>query len=280
MCCWLRLPGRRDALAHKFQKFFARQGEIFFRQYRFAEMHFNFSQAADGMKRSGFRGDQLHIFDEHRHDGQARFLRDEIDSRLAWADVDAIAARAFGKNEQMKIFSATAKFLQLADASGIQFPAFDEKTDFAAQDFFQPGSVPDIFVAQRQDGIAAGTPAQPAEQNCVEQADVVGDEQIFLRRLQTVQAVRPAQIREGEKKRRAKTQHGLDEFPTSRDSIIFLHDSRQSYFAFLVCCNKLSSSCVSFKNAGCSASAFSNDCAASSFRFNASNARPRNAAFW
>ena len=136
MCCWLRLLGRHDALLHQFKKFFAREGEIFFRQNRLAKMNLDFTKTSDGMKHAVFRGDALHVFVEHRHKGEARFLRDEINPGLAWTDVDAVAARAFGKHEQMKIFSGAAKFLQLADASGIQFPALNKKTDLTAQDFF------------------------------------------------------------------------------------------------------------------------------------------------
>src|SRR2546425_3488939 len=48
------------------------------------------------------------------------------------------------------------------------------------------------FVSQHQDGIAAGTPAQRAQQDGVQQADVVDDKQIPPLGAQALQAVRPA----------------------------------------------------------------------------------------
>src|SRR5437588_6802287 len=70
-CCWPRLK-RHNFLAHKLDKFFARQRQITRWHDRFAEVHLHLAQARNRMEPSGFGRDQLHVVEEHRNDWHAR----------------------------------------------------------------------------------------------------------------------------------------------------------------------------------------------------------------
>jgi hypothetical protein len=90
------------------------------------------------METPGFCGNELHVFEENRDHWEARFLGDVIETRLTWPDAQSVAARALGKNNQVKFARGAAKFLQFADAAGIEFAAFEKKTDPAAENAFDP----------------------------------------------------------------------------------------------------------------------------------------------
>ena len=118
-------------------------------------MDFNFPQAADRMKSPSFCGNGLHVFEEDGNHRKARFLGDVIEARLTWADADTVAACAFRKNDEVKIACGTAKLLQFADAARIEFAAFEEEADAAAENAFEPGGVPDGFVAENENRITS-----------------------------------------------------------------------------------------------------------------------------
>ena len=65
-----------NLLPNKLNEFLARLGEIVFRRDGFAELDFHFANAAEGMEAARLGRDQLHVCDEDRDYGQARFLRD------------------------------------------------------------------------------------------------------------------------------------------------------------------------------------------------------------
>ena len=67
-------------------------------------------------------------------------------------------------------------------------------------------------LAVHDDGITFRTPAQGAEQDGVEQADMIADKKITLLRIEPLHAARATQVGQGEKKSRTKAQTPLDEF--------------------------------------------------------------------
>ena len=107
----------------------------------------------------------------------ARFLRDEINPLLAFRDIDTVAARALGKHDEVGGMTGARKGLQFLDAPRIQFAAFDEEADLTAQYPLDPRRVPDGFIAQHRNGDRPSAPGDRAEQDGVEQADMVADEQ-------------------------------------------------------------------------------------------------------
>jgi hypothetical protein len=139
---------------------------------------FDLSQAADGMEAAGFSGDKLHVFEEDGNHGETRFLGDIVEARLTRTNANAIAARAFRKNDEVKSGGGAAKALEFADASRIEFAAFEQKANAAAENALDPGGMPDGFVAENEDWVAAGTPAKAAKQNGIKQTDVVADEEV------------------------------------------------------------------------------------------------------
>jgi hypothetical protein len=64
--------------------------------------------------------------------------------------------------------------------------------------------MPDAFIAEYQNRIIPRAPAQAANQNGVEQADVITDEKITAARAQAFQTTRSAQVRKAEEKMRAQ----------------------------------------------------------------------------
>ncbi len=112
-----------------------------------AEVDFDLSQAADQMKTTRLGRNKLHVLEEDGDDWQARFVGDVIDARLAGTDANTIAASAFGKNHEVKFAGGAAKVLKFANASGIEFAAFEEEPDPTAKNPFNPGGMPDGFVA-------------------------------------------------------------------------------------------------------------------------------------
>ena len=116
-------------------------------------MDFDFAEPTDGMKAAGFCGNELHVFEENRNHCEARFLGDVIEAWLARADADAVATRAFRKDDEVKFIRGSTKFLQFANTAGIEFAAFEQKADAAAENPFDPGSMPDGFVAENKNGI-------------------------------------------------------------------------------------------------------------------------------
>jgi hypothetical protein len=132
------------------------------------------------METARFCGDELHVSKENGDHRQARFLGDVIESGLARTDANAVASGAFRENDEVKLAGSTAKFLKFPDAARVEFATFEEKTDAAAENAFDPGGVPDGLVPENENGIASRAPAKPAKQNGVQQADVIADEKVAL----------------------------------------------------------------------------------------------------
>src|SRR5260221_5653097 len=119
-----------------------------------------------------------------------------------------------------------------------------------------------MFVPQDENRIISGAPGQRAEQNRVEQADVIADQKIRLIPPQAIQTVDAAQVRQGKEAVRAQTEQRLDEHQPSRDAqmVRLDHDSTEwpasiirlfaLYFAARACLSKSASCCFSAKNAG------------------------------
>lgn len=217
---WLRI---RNLLPNELNKFLAGQGEIVFRRDGFAELNFHFVKAAEGMEAASLGGDQLHVGNEDRHDGDARFLRDEINPRLTGGHVHAVAARAFGKHDEMKFFARATEGLEFLDAIGIHLAAFEQESGRAAEEFSEPRGVPDVFVAEHENRIATRTPAQGAEQDGVKQADVVDGEKVALLRIEAVQSARAAQIWQGEEQGCAQAEPPLHESQCRRNAGMCRH---------------------------------------------------------
>lgn len=131
----LRLARRErpgNGAADEVGEFFARHLQVRFRRDGRAEVDFNFAKSADGMEPAIFSGNKLHIFEEDRNHRQTRFLGDIVEARLTRADAQAVAAGAFRKNDEVKLAGA-AKFLELADASRVEFSALEEESNAAAE---------------------------------------------------------------------------------------------------------------------------------------------------
>jgi hypothetical protein len=128
-----------------------------------AEVDLDFSQTANGMEAARFCRHKLHIFEEDWDHREPGFLGDVVKARLARTHANAVAARPFGKHHEVKVAGSPAKILKFANATGIKLSAFEKKADAAAEDSFDPGAVPDRFVAQNEDGVTSGTPAKPAQ---------------------------------------------------------------------------------------------------------------------
>ena len=90
-----RRSQRRNPLANKLGKLFARQRKICRWLDRLAEVNLDFAPAGERVKPPGLRRDKLHVADEDRNDRHAGFPRDEIQASLAGSDVNTIATRAF-----------------------------------------------------------------------------------------------------------------------------------------------------------------------------------------
>jgi hypothetical protein len=150
-----------------------------------------------------FCRNELHVFEKDGDHGKARFLGDVIETRLTGADAKTVAPSAFGKNDEVKFVRGAAKFLEFANAPRIEFAAFEKKANAAAENPFNPGVVPDGFVAQNKNRITTRTPAESAEQNGVEEADVIADEKVPLRSIEAVEPMGSAQIWNTERKIRA-----------------------------------------------------------------------------
>jgi hypothetical protein len=99
---------------------------------------FDFFQPAEWVEAAGFGRDKLHVFEEDRDHGEAGLLSDVVEAGLARADVKAIAASAFGKNNQMKVSGSTAKVLKFTNAAGIEPAAFEKEADAAAEEPLNP----------------------------------------------------------------------------------------------------------------------------------------------
>lgn len=123
----------RNLLPHKLNEFLTGQGEILFRRDGFAELDFHFVQAAKGMEAAGLGGDQLHVGDEDGHDRNARFLRDEINPRLTGGHVHAVAARAFGKHDEMEVLARASESLEFREAIEIHFAALEQEANPTAE---------------------------------------------------------------------------------------------------------------------------------------------------
>lgn len=132
------------------------------------------------MEAAGFSRNGLHVFEEDGDHWKASFLGDVVKTWLAGADSNAVASSAFGKNDEVKLGGCAAKILEFANAPRVKFTAFEKKADAAAEKSLKPGGMPDGFITENQYRIAPGAPAQTAQQNGVEQADVVADKQIAL----------------------------------------------------------------------------------------------------
>lgn len=76
--------------------------------------------------------------------------------------------------------------------------------------------MPDGFIAEDQNGVATGTPAEPAQKDCVEEANVVTDEEVTLSCIEPVEAMGSAHERKAEGKVCANAEQSLngDEFAT------------------------------------------------------------------
>ena len=143
-------------------------------------MDFDFAYPADGMEAARFGRDELHVFEENGDHREARFLRDVVEAGLARANADTVSTRAFWKNDEVKFTGGASKVLKFANTAGIEFATFEQETNAAAEKALSPGVVPDSLVAENKNGITTGTPTESAEQNRIEQADVVADEKVAL----------------------------------------------------------------------------------------------------
>ena len=68
-----------------------------------------------------------------------------------------------------------------------------------AQEAFDPGSVPHVPVAQDENGIIAGPPAEPAQQDGIKQAHMIAGEQVSPVWIESIEAGDLACIRQAEK---------------------------------------------------------------------------------
>jgi hypothetical protein len=141
---------------------------------------FHFAESAKRMEAAGLGRDELHVFEENGDHREARFLRDVVEAGLARSNTDTVAASALGKNDEVKFTGCSAKVPEFANASGIKFATFEEEANAAAEKALSPRVVPDSLVAENKNGITTGTPTESAEQNRIEQADVVADEKVAL----------------------------------------------------------------------------------------------------
>jgi len=167
----------------------------------------DFANPADGMEAARFSRNELHVFEEDRDHWKSSFLGDVVKPRLAGANANAIAARAFRKNDKVKLARCAAEVLEFANAARVEFAAFEKKADAAAENSLKPGGMPDGFIAQNQNWKTPGTPAETAEQNGVQQADVVADKEIPLLGTQPLQAVHPPQVGKREAQISAHAEH-------------------------------------------------------------------------
>src|ERR1041385_667898 len=71
--------------------------------------------------------------------------------------------------------------------------------------------MPNVFITEDKEGITAGTPAEAAKKDRVEQADVIGGKEISLVRIEPLEAVRFAQIRQAKQCITADAQQRLHE---------------------------------------------------------------------
>lgn len=97
-----------------------------------AEVDFDFAESADGMEAAALGGNELHVFEEHGDDWQASFLGDVVEAGLAGADAKAIAASAFGENDEMKFMCGATEVLKFANAAWIEFASVEEEANTAA----------------------------------------------------------------------------------------------------------------------------------------------------
>jgi hypothetical protein len=208
----MRGSKRRDAPADDLEELLARHRQIRGGGDGFAKVNFDFAQTADRMKSPDFRGDKLHVLEEHRDNRHTRLVGDVVQPWLAGADLHAVAARALGKNHQVKLPAGAAKRLQLKNPGVIKLPTFQQKADGAAQQAFDSRGMPDGFVAEYQDRIAPGPPAERAKQEGVEQADVIANEEITVARVQFLHTAGAPQIRQREKKMRPQAKQCLDKY--------------------------------------------------------------------
>lgn len=152
----------------------------------------------------------MHVFEKDGDDWQAGFLGDVINARLAGADANAIAASTFRKNHEVKFAGGAAKVLKFANASGIEFAAFEEEADAAAKNPFNPGGMPDGLVAENENGVAARPPAKATKEDSVEQADVIADEKVAFGCIEVGQAMGSAEVRDAQSQIRANPKERLD----------------------------------------------------------------------
>ena len=142
-------------MADEVGEFFAGNWQIGFRGNGKAEVDVDFPKSTDRMEATRFCGNELHVLKEHRNHGEARFLRDVIETGLAGTDVNTVASSAFGENDEVKFVGGAAKLLEFANATRVELAAFEQKADATAENAFDPGGVPDGFVAKNENRIAA-----------------------------------------------------------------------------------------------------------------------------
>jgi len=165
-----------NALPDELAKFIPRITEVILRWYRFSEVDYDLAQTTDGVKTASLGGDLLHVRDKHRHNRDFSFLRDVVNPRLARRDGAAISTRSLRIHNQVEMRRRSTESFQLFDPSGIETAAVQQKADVTAENAFDPGSMPHMFVAQNLDWVIARTPGQSSQQNRIEQADVVAGE--------------------------------------------------------------------------------------------------------
>lgn len=76
--------------------------------------------------------------------------------------------------------------------------------------------MPDVFVSEYEDGVTIRAPAERAEQDGVEQADVVDGKKVALLRIKAIHALRAAQVGQGEAQGRAQAEPPLYESQSQR----------------------------------------------------------------
>jgi len=146
-------------------------------------MHLYFAQPAERVIAAVLRGNELHVLNEERNDGHLRGLRDVVQTRLAGADMDTVATCAFGKYDERALAARATKGLEFSDAVRVQLPAFEQEPDRGAQHLLEPGCVPHLAIAEHENRVTTRAPADRTEQDGVNEADVIADNQPAATRL-------------------------------------------------------------------------------------------------
>ena len=123
--------------------------------------------------------------------------------------MDSISARAFGINHEVELRGQTREFGELFYPARIEAAAVQKEADVPAEGPFDPGRVPHVFVTENFDRVTARTPAERAQQNGIEQADVIAGKKVAFGWIEPLEPVSFAQIRETKKGIAAEAKQGL-----------------------------------------------------------------------